>query len=73
MTPTDLKLHLQRVGVPAQEESHIEERGEQGEELEGEHLDSEAPLCGSIRVYLLCKHTHIYLELSNGCVLIAYL
>lgn len=48
--------------VPAQEEGHVEERGEESEELEGEHLDSEASLHGSERVCLLWDtwtHTRI--------------
>lgn len=40
--------------LPAQEEGHVEEGGEVGEELEGEHLDREALLCGSKRSRFLC-------------------
>lgn len=35
--------------LPAQKEGHVEEGGEVGEELEGEHLDREALLRGSKR------------------------
>ena len=41
------------VSVPAQEKGHVEERGEESEELEGEHLDSKASLSSSKRVQLL--------------------
>lgn len=37
------------LSLPAQKEGHVEERGEVGEELEGEHLDREALLRGSKR------------------------
>lgn len=47
------KLDRDVGGVPAQEEGHVEERGEESEELEGEHLDSEASLGGCKRVCLL--------------------
>lgn len=35
--------------LPAEKEGHVEEGGEVGEELEGEHLDREALLRGSKR------------------------
>lgn len=39
--------------LPAEKEGHVEEGGEVGEELEGEHLDGEALLRGSERSRLL--------------------
>ena len=45
----DLTCHLRNKleTSPAEEKRHVKERGEVGEELEGKHLDSEAPLGGS--------------------------
>ena len=57
---------------PAEEKGHVEEWGEVGEELEGEHLDSETLLCGSewsdflwwrktdLRSVLACLHFTIW-------------
>lgn len=41
--------------LPAEKEGHVEEGGEVGEELEGEHLDREALLRGSKRPCFLCS------------------
>lgn len=41
-----IKVHL---FLPAKEKGYVEEGGEIGEELEGEHLDGETLFCGSKR------------------------
>lgn len=46
-------MNLTSCVLPAQEEGDVEEGGEVGEELEGEHLDGEALLCGSKRASFL--------------------
>ena len=53
-------IQRQTKWVPAQEEGHIEKWWEESEELEGEHLDCEASLCGSEWVGLLWRHTRTY-------------
>lgn len=49
-----LPRQKENMTVPSQEEGHIEQRGEVGKELEGEHLDCEAPLRGHDCAGLLC-------------------
>lgn len=51
-------LFFKSGGVPAKEEGHVEEWGEESEELEGEHLHCEASLCGSKGVCLLWTFKH---------------
>lgn len=46
---------MMRLFLPAEKEGHVEEGGEVGEELEGEHLDREALLSGSKRARFLCS------------------
>lgn len=50
-------LRLQSACLPAQEERCVDEGGEEGEELEGEHLDCEAALLTSMGTHTLCRET----------------